>query len=371
MKVVIAPDKFKGSLSAREVCLAIERGIHRFDKNVVTCLNPLADGGDGSLEVLQQYLDLKEITITVLDPLQRPIEASYQMSEKTAYIEMSAAAGLVLLKDNELNCMETTTIGMGQMIVDAVEKGAKEIYLFIGGSATNDGGIGMAKALGYRFLDENQNEVAPIGKNLSLIKSIDSAKLLFDWEEIKVKVVCDVTNPFYGKNGAAFIYAAQKGASPSDIIVLDKGLQHLSAVLEKEGYPAVAEMPGAGAAGGVGGGAMAFMNAELVSGIATFLTLTGLEEKLESTDFIITGEGKIDEQTAQGKVIGGLAKLATQYQIPLYAICGASDIDNALDFGIVEIYTVISQSNSLEEAMTLAAEKIEILAYDWIKNLKS
>ncbi|MEM6321295.1 MAG: glycerate kinase [Bacteroidota bacterium] len=358
MKILIAPDKFKGSLSAKEVCSALAEGLRKSNPIVEIIKRPMADGGDGSLEVLAHYLALETVTITVKDPLFRPVEASYQISNQTAYIEMSAASGLVLLQENERNCLETSSIGTGELIKDALEKGATQIYLFIGGSATNDGGVGIAYALGYRFWAEEGNLLKPIGKNLGWIDKIDSAEMCVDLEKVEIKVICDVNNPFYGKNGAAYVYAPQKGADTDAVELLDNGLKHLASQFIQQGYDDIADVKGAGAAGGVGGGMMAFFNANLVSGIQTFLELTQLEREIKSCDLVITGEGKLDTQTEQGKVISGVCALAQKYDKPIIAVCGAAEKKVGRQLGLSKIYTILERSKSVKEAMEKAAEKL-------------
>lgn len=358
MKILLAPDKFKGSLSAYEVCQALTKGLLKKYPNATIITKPLADGGDGSLAVLDYYLDLKTISKTVQDPIGRPIIAQYKLSTTTAYIEMAAASGLVLLKSKERNCLHTSSYGTGELIVDALDKGAKEVYLFIGGSATNDGGMGIAAALGYRFLDNQGNVLSPVGKNLNIVHHIDNSNLRFDFDKIKVIVICDVNNPFYGQQGASFVYAAQKGASPDDIVILDEGLKNLAEVLKRNAYPDIACVPGAGAAGGVGGGAIAFLDAELKSGIQFFLDLTALEQAIMECDIIITGEGKLDKQTEQGKVISGVCALAKKHNKKVIAVCGAADLPISASLGIAAIYTVMSRSKSLQDAMENTAEKL-------------
>lgn len=358
MKILIAPDKFKGSLSANAVCDALKEGIKRVNPSAEIFTKPLADGGDGSLEVVQYYLELKTITTTVHDPLMRPIQASYSMAERTAYIEMASASGLVLLQKAERNCMYTSSYGTGELIGNAIQRGATSIYLFIGGSATNDGGIGIANALGYRFLDILGKDLNPIGKNLAFIKKIDTTQLRYDLSTISFQVICDVHNPFFGKHGAAYVYGAQKGASAKDIVLLDKGLENLANCLTRQNYPAIADVPGAGAAGGVGGSAIAFLGAKLVSGIQTFIELTQLETTLKDCDLIITGEGKIDHQTEQGKVVSGVCQLAQKHQKPVIAVCGIADFPIAESLGIQKVYTIRSRSISMEDAMENAMEKL-------------
>lgn len=360
MKILIAPDKFKGSLSAVEVCQALKNGMLTSpDFGGEILARPLADGGDGSLDILQYYLDTETITLTVNDPLMRPIEASYLKKDKTAYIELAAASGIVLLKENEKNCLHTSTYGTGELMLDALKKGVQEIYLFIGGSATNDAAMGIAAALGYRFYDHSGQLLEPTGENLLLIDRIDDGQLVFDSEEVIFRVICDVKNPFYGKDGAAFTYAPQKGASESDVILLDRGLTNFANQLVRYEYPDIADRPGAGAAGGVGGGAMALLHAQLISGIDFFISLTQLEALVQDCDLIITGEGKLDVQTEQGKVINGVSSLARQHQKPIIAVCGSADVEVAKRMAIDKTYTVMDHATNLDDAIANASQILE------------
>jgi len=370
MKILLAPDKFKGSLSAYAVCDALRTSLERLNiEDLEVIAKPLADGGDGSLAVLANYLDCETVELEVNDPLMRPIIAQYLRSNNTAYIEMARASGLVLLEDEEKNCLYTTSYGTGQMIADAIEKGANEIYLFIGGSATNDGGIGIASALGYDFFDDWGNLLKPIGENLPLISKIDDSQVSFDSETVMFRVVCDVDNPLYGKNGAAHIYAYQKGANADEVNLLDNGLRMLATQLKIHNYPDIAETPGAGAAGGTGGGMIAFLGATLISGIDTFFEITQFEKSLKKCDLVITGEGKIDEQSLQGKVIKGVSHLADKHGIPVIAVCGMSEENIAGKLGLRAIYDVMNYSDSLKDAMENAREKLERIGEDISKNL--
>ena len=359
MQVLLAPDKFKGSLSAQGVCQALTRGLLKTNPDLSIISRPLADGGDGSLEILGHYFELETFECTVQDPLGRLISASYKKTANTAYIEMSKASGLVLLSSEERNCMKTTSFGTGELILDAINKGVQEIYLFIGGSATNDGGMGVAEALGYQFFDSSGKRLAPIGENLIKVDKIDNSQLKVDLNEVSIHVVCDVNNPFSGKNGAAFVYAAQKGASEEEIIFLDKGLAHLAEKLTHHGFPDINEIPGAGAAGGIGGGSIAFLGAKLISGIQMFLNISELDSFIKNTDLIITGEGKLDGQTEQGKVVSGVCELARKNDVPVIAVCGAAEDGLAKKLGLKDVFTVLSYSSSIEEAMTKTAEKLE------------
>ncbi len=369
MTILLAPDKFKGSLSAKAVCAAITQGIHQWDEDIEVVSCPMADGGDGSLQVLEQYLALEEVKLEAMDPLFRPILTSYMRSVDTAYIEMAAASGLVLLTKNERDGVNTTSFGTGQLILDALKKGIENIVLFVGGSATNDGGIGMANALGYRFLNEKNEQLLPTGKSLTLIHKIDDKNLFFDPSIINVKVVCDVKNPLTGVNGAAHTYATQKGASKSEILKLDEGLSNLSHLLIQQAYPDVNTIEGSGAAGGLGGGAVAFLGAEICSGIDFFIEKTGFKTKLDHCQLLITGEGKIDEQTLQGKVVNGVSQLAKEKNIPTIAFCGYSALTDYSDLNLQKIYSILDVSTSVEEAMEQAAEKLSFLALDAVKSL--
>jgi len=358
MKILIAPDKFKGSLTAQEVCAALSKGLKNANPNLEIITRPMADGGDGSLQVLAHYLELKTITVEVEDPLFRPIDASYSMAGTTAYIEMAAASGLALLKEKERNCMETSSFGTGELILDAIQKGATTIYLFIGGSATNDGGMGIASALGWTFYNKGGALLVPTGESLREVNRIDGSFLFYKPAKVNFKVICDVNNPFYGTNGAAYVYAPQKGASPEEVKILDDGLRNLAKQLKAENYREISNIPGAGAAGGVGGGAIAFLDAELVSGIDTFISITALETAVKYCDIVITGEGKLDAQTEKGKVISGVCELATKYDKRVIAVCGAADLPISDALKIQKIYTVLNKSSSITEAMDSAEEKL-------------
>lgn len=260
MKIILAPDKFKGSLTGNEFCDVVTIGIKKTIPTAEIIRLPLADGGDGTIEVLANPLQGELISVQVNDPLFRKIEASYLWIEtkQTAFIEMAEASGMKLLQAAEQNCRKTTTFGTGEIILKAIEKGAKTIILGIGGSATNDCGIGMAKALGYNFLDKNNQEIIPIGENLSSIQQIDTSKVHPKLASIDFKIACDVTNPLHGLQGAAHVYGAQKGASQNDIELLDNGLIHIAKIFQKEFNIDAQNIEGSGAAGGMGAGTTVF-----------------------------------------------------------------------------------------------------------------
>jgi len=362
LKILISPDKFKGSLTSIEVAEAIEEGIKPVNPHSEIIKFPLADGGDGTASLLTRHFKGRFIKIKVHDPLFKIIEAEYGFAEsiRTAFIEMSSASGLRLLDEKYHNPLYTTTLGTGEMIVDTVRRGAKSIILGIGGSATNDAGMGMACALGYKFLDINGKEHSPTGENLQLISTIEDSHILFKPSEIKVLVACDVDNHLYGKKGAAYVYSPQKGATPEIVEELDKGLRNFAGIVMKKYGKDVSHLPGSGAAGGLGAGAIAFLGAELKNGINLFMEITGFEKQLRSTDLIITGEGKFDKQTFQGKVIDGLTRLAGKYNIPILAVCGDIKVDSRelKRHGILKSASLVNHFGSADHAIKNAKSGI-------------
>lgn len=374
MKFVIAPDKFKGSLTGFEFCDAVEKGMRMVFKDAEILKKPLADGGDGTIEVVKYYLNGEKITLTVNDPLFRPITASYLYSPKNkiAFIEMAEASGLKLLKDTERNCMQSTTLGTGELIADALKKGAKEVILGIGGSATNDGGMGMAHALGYRFLDESGQELQPVGSNLMSVKRIDDSKIHPQLQEVMVKVACDVSNPLYGPNGAAKVYGAQKGASEKEIELLDAGLQNYSKTILKQYNIDLQQTNGSGAAGGIGGGAIVFLNGKLTSGIDLIKELANFDTAIEGADWVITGEGKLDGQTLSGKTIDGVLHSAKRQGIQVAALCGIVDIseDTKEKLGLAYIIAVSEGISDIQLAMDSAYKNVVKSAFEFAMHLK-
>ena len=366
MRILIAPDKFKGSLSGFEAAQAIANGISKVDSSFETHLHPLADGGEGTLELLDQYLSLKTVHLTVNDPLFRSVKASYRVSGDRAFIELSAASGLQLLEAEERNCLETTTLGTGELVRHALDQGAREIFLTIGGSATTDGGMGIAHALGFQFLDANGQLLDPVGKNLLNVAKISVPAL----PSFQLTVICDVLNPFYGPDGAAFVYGPQKGATREQVKILDEGLRNLAAVFVGQLGSRINELPGAGAAGGVGGGMVALLSAKLESGIDFLMNLTGFEDQLKHSDLVISGEGKLDLQTLQGKVIAGVGNLAHVYQKPFFICCGVADeaLREHLPFQACGIVEVKTPEISTAFAMANAGQLLENRAFDLIKN---
>lgn len=374
MKFVLAPDKYKGSLTGQQFCEIVEKGLRRVlpDSNIIHM--PLADGGDGTIEVVKHYLQASKVEVMVKDPLFRNISSGYLISKekKIAFIEMSEASGYKLLAKDELNCMNTTSFGLGQLIAHAIQQDVTEIVLGIGGSATNDAGMGMASALGYQFLDKKGNQLSPIGANLTQVAKIDVSNVLQELKNIKIKVACDVNNPFYGKDGAAHIYAPQKGASPVEVVVLDNGLQHFAKIVHRQFGIDVQDIPGAGAAGGMGAGTKVFLNAELASGIDLIKEMADFDNAIDGADWIITGEGQLDGQTLSGKTIDGVLQSAKTKNIPVAALCGsvAVSLSELEAMGLQYVTSIVNGIGNLEDAKRNSAQNLELASYNFAKLLK-
>jgi glycerate kinase len=324
MKIVIASDKYKGSLSALQVCTTIEKAIKKLDPAIKTVISPMADGGEGTAQTLVESLGGKIIDCEVTGPLAEKVEAGFGMlDEGTAIIEMASASGYVLVPQERRNPLETTTYGTGELIKKALEMGSKKIIVGIGGSATNDGGLGMAQALGYEFLGKDGNILGFGGKQLEELAGIRTDNLNRLLSKAVIEVACDVDNPLYGKKGAAHVYGPQKGADTKMVERLDKGLVNFARVVKEELGKDVASIPGSGAAGGLGAGLVAFAGAELKPGTDIVIDVTGLEKKIKDADLVISGEGAMDEQTYYGKSAYGVARLASKYGIPIITINGS------------------------------------------------
>ncbi|MDI3528344.1 MAG: glycerate 2-kinase [Thermoanaerobacter sp.] len=362
VKILIAPDKFKESLSALKVADSIEKGILKVFPKAVIVKVPMADGGEGTVESLVDATGGKIIKTNVKDPLFRDIESFYGIlgDGKTAVIEMAAASGLYLLKDYERNPMITTTYGTGQLIKDALDRGCRRFIIAIGGSATNDGGAGMATVLGVKFYDKDGIEIGLGGGELSKIYSIDTSNIDDRLKECEFIVACDVANPLIGENGASRVYGPQKGATKEMVEVLDKNLEHYGKLLEKYFNKKIIDVPGSGAAGGLGAGLMAFLNAQLKNGIEIIIETLKLEEKIKEADIVISGEGKIDFQTAFGKTISGIAKLCKKHNKPLIVIAGTvEDIEKLYEIGVSSIFSIVEKPMSLEDAIKNAPTLLE------------
>jgi glycerate 2-kinase len=355
MKIVVAPQSFKGSLEAPQVAEAIARGVRQVFPDAEIVLLPLADGGEGTVRTLVQCSKGRTVTTRVLGPLERPVNASWGLlgDGQTAVIEMAAASGLPLLRRYERNPMRTTSFGTGELIRHALDMGVGKLIVGIGGSATNDGGAGMAEALGARFLDANGERLPRGGGPLSRLDRIDVSELDPQTNGIDVQVACDVNNPLLGPTGASEIYGPQKGADPEMVKELDAGLAHYANVLERDLGKNVKDIPGAGAAGGLGAGLVAFLDAKLRPGTEIIFEAIGLESVLEGADLVFTGEGRIDGQDLFGKAPMEVAKRAKRLGIPSIAIAGSTGRDYRVvfDHGLDALIGTINRPMNLERAV--------------------
>lgn len=367
MDVLVCPDKFKGSLTAMQVCEAIKAGILRCDSGVAVICHPMSDGGDGMLDVLAETLGLEIVSVAVRDPLFRTITAEYGISPdgSTAFVEMARASGLVLLDPGELDCRNTTSFGTGELILDALRRGIRRVILGIGGSATNDGGIGVAAALGFRFLDAAGRDLRPVGKNLSLVDTIDASGVEAELGSAEFVVASDVQNPLFGPQGAARTFARQKGADAAAIGQLDEGMASLAAVIREKWGIDLQDIPGSGAAGGLGGGAVAFLGARLTSGVDLMIDATRLEERIAKSDLVVTGEGRLDEQTLGGKLIDGIIRRARIHDKKVAVLCGSSSLSatQVHSAGISYCGSIMDGGRSLQDAMRNAARYLEDSAF--------
>ena len=351
-KIIIIPDSFKGSASSMEVCDCIERGVLKVFKNAIIKKIPVADGGEGTVDSILYAAGGNIKKIQVKNPLGEIVEAKYGIiSEEKAVIEMAEASGITLVDDNGRDPLKYSTYGTGELIKDALNNNIKEILIGIGGSATNDCGIGMANALGYRFLDKDNNELEAIAENMIKVADIDDSnvdKRIFD---IKINVACDVKNPLYGENGATAIYGKQKGVTEESFHILDDGLKNIARIVKQKFNKEIDYIEGAGAAGGLGGGLVAFCNAQLKSGIDAVLDIIDFEEQIKDASLIITGEGAIDGQTKKGKVPVGVARRASN--TPVIAIVGdiRDGAEAVYDMGILSIMPALKRAMPLEEAI--------------------
>jgi len=353
MKIVIAPDSFKGSLTAVEVSDAIGQGVREIFPEAEIVKIPMADGGDGTVQCLVNATGGEILREKVTDPLGDEVLASYGIlgDKKTAVIEMAEASGLTLVPENKRNPLITTTYGTGQLIKAALDQGCRKMIIGIGGSATNDGGAGMVQALGAKLLDKDGEEIGFGGGELKNIFRIDTKYLDNRLSETKVLIASDVSNPLCGPKGASRIYGPQKGATPEIIEELDESLAHFAEIMKRDLHKNVKDIPGAGAAGGLGASLMAFLNAELRPGIEIIIEIVKLEQAIKDADLVITGEGKIDSQTIYGKAPIGVAKIAKKYKIPVMAIAPivGEDADIVYRYGIDFLVKISEPPMSLAE----------------------
>ena len=362
MKIVVAPDSFKGSVSALEAARAIEQGIRRVFPEAVIEKVPMADGGEGTVQSLVDATGGHIRTHRVLAPLGNEVEAKFGIlaDGETAVIEMASASGLTLVAPDKRNPLLTTTYGTGQLIRAALESGCRRLIIGIGGSATNDGGVGMAEALGIRSLDADGKQIPRGGGNLKKLRSIDITGLHPAIAETETVVACDVNNPLTGPEGASHVYGPQKGATPEMIKTLDECLGHFGKVLTETLGRAFNDIPGAGAAGGLGAGLMAFLNAELKLGVDIMIDAVNLKERVKGASLVFTGEGQLDFQTAFGKTPVGVAKVAKAHNIPVIAIAGgvAEGAEAVYEAGIDAMLGIVQEPMSLEGAVKDATRLI-------------
>jgi len=358
MKIVIAPDSFKGSISARDLCAAVCRGIHAVDSTIDVIELPLADGGEGTVENMVYSTKGQTRLVQVNDPLGRPIRAAYGIlgDDATVIIEMAQASGLPLLKPDERNPLITSSFGTGELVLHALNAGYRKFIIGLGGSATNDGGVGMLKALGAAFYDQDGVLLPKGGASLEKLSYMDLSGLDKRLQESTFTIASDVNNPLCGANGASAIFGPQKGATPEMVQRLDMALSRFADVVEKQLGVDVRHLPGSGAAGGMGAGLLAFLHAEFKSGIELVMGAIHFEQKIQAADLIITGEGKLDEQTMAGKVIAGVCKKAKPYQIPTIAICGGMELSSEQmdEIGLLAGFSIVPKPCSLDEAMEQA-----------------
>jgi glycerate 2-kinase len=360
VRILVAPDKFKGSLTAREVCAAVAEALSSRQKFHISLL-PLADGGEGTFEILVDHFKGRTITVAVHDPLMRKITASYGMSNdgSTAFIEMAKASGLQLLRAEERNPLNTSTYGTGELIADALLQGATNIILGIGGSATNDAGVGMASALGYTFFSNNMFFNPLGGQDLKKITRIDQSMIHPQLSNAEFTTLCDVNNPLTGPHGSAHVFARQKGATKDAIDLLEQNMISFADLLKRE-YSFDTGFVGAGAAGGLGAGGKFFLKAKIVSGMEYVSQATELRTHISNCDVVITGEGKLDDQSRSGKVVQHVAQLAREQNKKVIALCGINELDETT-------LTALGIHESLELAAGVDREYAITHAYQLVK----
>ncbi|OCB96124.1 Glycerate 3-kinase [Bacillus amyloliquefaciens] len=366
MKVIIAPDSFKESMTSKEAADSIEKGFKAVFPDAEYIKIPVADGGEGTVQALTDATGGSIIKKTVTGPLGTPVIAAYGLlgDGRTAVIEMAEASGLHLVPRHLRDPLNTTTRGTGELIADAASRGASEIIIGLGGSATNDAGTGMASALGVRFLNEEGQEIPDGGGSLHTLTSIDISGLSPDLKHIRIRAACDVENPLTGENGASYIFGPQKGASEETKMVLDRNLRHFADVLRRQHDIEADSVKGAGAAGGLGAGLIAFLQAELQRGIDVVLDTLSFSDQIKGADLVITGEGQIDGQTIFGKTPAGIAARASAQEIPVIALAGSlgKDFEHVYNIGITGVFSIVPGAVSLEDALESGRFNLESTA---------
>ncbi len=374
MKVVIAIDSFKGSLTSYEAGCAVKEAVLKKDKTASVTVMPIADGGEGTVESLFAGLGGEMVSVDVMGPLGDTVAAKYCiLPDKTAVMEMSAAAGITLVERQRLNPLFATTFGVGEMIKDAVSRGCRNFIMGIGGSATNDGGVGMLTALGYEFLDK-ENKKIPLGaQGIELLSSINTDNVMSEISKCTFNIACDVNNPLCGQNGCSSVFAPQKGATEEMVEKMDLWLGSYATICRDTFGTDYAEFPGAGAAGGLGFAFKTFLNATLIKGVELILRKTNLENHIKSADLVITGEGRLDSQTVMGKAPIGVAQLAKKHgkKVIAFAGCVTEDAEIINDYGIDAFFPILRGVVTLEDALNKenAYKNLKATAYQVMRLL--
>lgn len=372
-KYIVIPDSFKGTMSSAEICSVMKNVILRHHPEAEVVCIPVADGGEGSVDAFLEAMGGKKIFVTVQGPYGEPVQGFYgKLPDGTAVVEMAAAAGLPLVGDNK-HAELTTTYGAGQLMAAAAQAGCTKLIVGLGGSATNDGGCGAAAAAGVKFLDADGNSFVPVGATLKDIGSIDISNVLPALRNIPIITMCDIDNPLCGDYGAAAVFGPQKGADPDCVAMLDAGLAHLADVVKRDLGVAIKDLPGAGAAGGMGGGMAAFFNSSLQMGIETVLDAVKFDHLIENADLVLSGEGKIDTQSLRGKVVIGVARRTKQAHVPLVAVVGdiGDNIHPAYDEGVCGIFSINRVAVPYKEARTRAKQDLELTMENILRFMKN
>jgi glycerate kinase len=358
VKVVVAPNAFKGSLTATQAAAAIARGVRQVFPDAEIIEIPIADGGDGTVEALIAAHHGTTRSVEVEGPLGDPVQAVYGLVDRingarTAVVELASASGLALLPAPRRDPRKTSTYGFGQLLEAVRKAGVRTVIAGIGGSATNDGGAGMAQALGYRLLDAAGRDLPRGGAALAQLETIDATRVDPGWHAVKVEVATDVTNPLTGPEGASFVYGPQKGADPQTVLMLDRALARLAAIIERDLGKGVADIPGAGAAGGTGAGMIAFLDARLMPGAALVVDASGFDRQLQGAQLVITGEGRVDSQTAYGKAPGEVARRAQEAGVPTLLLAGSKGPgwETLIRKGVSAVVTLAEEGDNLDQLM--------------------
>lgn len=364
MKILLAPDSFKESMSAKKVTESMEKGLKYVLPDAEYIKIPMADGGEGTVESLIESTSGQIYNVEVIGPVGNAVKSFYGIlgNGETAVIEMAAASGIQLISKDERNPLFTTTYGTGQLIKHALYKGVKHIIIGIGGSATNDGGVGMLEALGIRFLDINGEEIPKGGGYLHRIHKVDTSSLDSRLLDVNIEVACDVTNPLTGKDGASYVFGPQKGANKEMVEILDQNLKHYARIVKEQIGKDIDRTPGAGAAGGLGAGLLGFLNARLVRGVDLVIKHSNLEEHVKDADFVFTGEGSVDGQTIFGKTPFGVASIAKEYNIPVILLAGkiGGGYEKLYECGVTAVFNILTEVCTLDEALEQGERNVEI-----------